>query len=76
MDTVDTAAGTSSFPLLCTSRITRVVVHARGALVERRVDVPALPEGDVDLLVPGLTLLAESGSVRAQLPEGSGRPQS
>ncbi len=51
-----------------TSRIDKVVVHARGALVTREVLVPAeLPAGEVDLIVPGLTLLAWPGSLRAQL---------
>jgi len=48
-----------------------VVVHARGALVSRRVDVPALPEGDVELLIPDVTVLADGGSVRATV--GGGR---
>lgn len=52
--------------LTCTSKIERVVVHARGALVTRVVDVPAdLPNGVVDLEVPGITVLAESGTFRA-----------
>jgi hypothetical protein len=57
--------------IVCTSRISGVVVHARGALVSRRVDVPALPEGDVELLIPDVTVLADGGSVRATV--GGGR---
>ena len=49
----------------CESQITDVTVYARGALVQRRVATPArLPDGDVDLIVPGVTALAEGGSVR------------
>jgi hypothetical protein len=50
----------------CESRIERVVVHARGALVTRTVDVPRqLPDGDVDLVMAGLTILTWPGSLRA-----------
>lgn len=51
----------------CTSAVERVTVHARGALITRRVTLPeALPEGAVELRVPGVTALAEAGSVRAE----------
>jgi hypothetical protein len=57
-------------PIECESRIERVVVYARGAVVTRRVALPdALPEGPVALRVRGLTALADAGSVRA-LAEG------
>jgi len=50
----------------CGSGIERVVVYARGAVVTRRVTLPvALPEEAVELSVPGLTALADAGSVRA-----------
>lgn len=50
----------------CTSRIERVVVYARGAVVTRGVTLPAsLPEGPVELCLAGITALAEAGSVRA-----------
>src|SRR5690348_16969464 len=50
----------------CESRIERVVVYARGAVVTRRVDLPAdLPEGPLDLRVLGVIALAETGSLRA-----------
>src|SRR5512141_1133234 len=50
----------------CGSGIERVVVYARGAVVTRRVTLPAaLPEEAVELRVPGLTALADAGSVRA-----------
>jgi hypothetical protein len=53
-------------PIDCESRIDRVVLYARGAVVTRRVDLPAdLPEGPFDLRVPGLTVLADVGSLRA-----------
>jgi hypothetical protein len=57
---------TSPAPIACESRIERVVVYARGAVVTRRVTVPdALPDEPVELLVAGVTALAEAGSVRA-----------
>jgi hypothetical protein len=50
----------------CGSEIERVVVYARGAVVTRRVALPAtLPEEAVEICVPGLTALADAGSVRA-----------
>ncbi len=53
-------------PSSCESRIERVVVYARGAVVTRRVTLPADLSGDaLDLRVPGITALAEPGSVRA-----------
>ena len=58
----------------CSSRILEAVVHARGALVTRRVQVPSeLADGCVDLLVPGITITAAPGSVRAAVPQGSRR---
>ncbi len=58
---------------LCESHVAQVVVHARGALITRRVvPPPVLPDGDVDLIIPGLTPLCEPGSVRAQIT-GTGR---
>jgi len=60
--------------IVCNSVITHVNVHARGALVTRRVALPdALPEGDVAVAIEGVTALAESSSVRAALPDGCGR---
>ena len=57
----------------CSSVIARVVVHARGALVTREVELPGhLPDGIVDVAVPGITLMAQPGSARAAL-EGSER---
>src|SRR5947209_19518746 len=58
--------------IICGSRIESVVVHARGALVTRQVEIPdalpdGLPGGEVVLLVPGLSLLAQPGSLRASL---------
>jgi hypothetical protein len=50
----------------CESRIERVVVYARGAVVTRKVTLPeSLPEGAVELRLAGITALAEPGSVRA-----------
>ncbi|MDI1478027.1 DUF4139 domain-containing protein [Polyangium sp. y55x31] len=48
------------------SRIRRVVVHARGALVTRVVTLPpALPSEPCELVVPGVTPLSEPSSFRA-----------
>ena len=56
----------------CPSRICRVTVHARGALVTRLATPPAaLPDGPLDLVVDDLSPLAEPGSVRAALPGSS-----
>lgn len=52
--------------LECASRIDRVTVYARGAVVTRRVTLPAeLPPGPVDLVLGGVTAEAEAGSLRA-----------
>lgn len=54
----------------CVSAVSKVVVHARGALVTRDVTLPNdLPSGVVDLAIPGITLGARAGSVRAALDE-------
>lgn len=61
-------------PITCDSQISEVTVHARGAVVRRRVTAPhALPAGEVDLLIPGITLLSEPGSLRASLPGDTAR---
>jgi hypothetical protein len=53
-------------PIACESRIERVVVYARGAVVTRAITLPeALPEGPFELRVGGITAIAEPGSVRA-----------
>ena len=50
----------------CESRIDRVVVYARGAMVTRKVTLPeSLPVEAVELRLAGITALAEPGSVRA-----------
>lgn len=52
--------------LVCTSRIARVVVYARGAMITRRVSLPSpAPQEPVDLVVPGVSPLAEPGAFRA-----------
>lgn len=56
----------------CTSEIVGVVVYARGAVVTRRVRVTELPDGDVEVVVPGITALSEPGAVRARV-QGAGR---
>ncbi len=55
------------------SRITRVTVHARGALITREAELPALDDGPCQLELEGVTVLAQPGSVRAALPGASGR---
>ena len=58
----------ASESIACESRISHVVVYARGAVVTRRVELPAgLPAESVDLLVGGITPLAEPGSVRTHV---------
>ncbi|MCU0686629.1 MAG: DUF4139 domain-containing protein [Polyangiaceae bacterium] len=59
----------SSVPeIACESRVTAVVVYARGALVTRAVTLPpALPAGQLDLVIAGVTAFAEPGGVRAEL---------
>jgi hypothetical protein len=52
------------------SHIHHVSVHARGALVTRRVELPALPAGEIDLVISGITPLCDPGSVRAELVGG------
>lgn len=53
-------------PIACESRIKRVTVYARGAVVARRLSLPPeLPEGAADLTVSGITAFAEPGSLRA-----------
>src|SRR5262245_50181199 len=50
------------------SRVGQVTVHARGAWVTRLVTLPAeLDDGDVEIVVPGVTPLADPASVRASL---------
>jgi hypothetical protein len=52
----------------CQSRIERVVLYARGAVVSRALLLPdELPEGPVELRVPRVSALAEAGSLRAQV---------
>lgn len=60
----------SASPILCDSRITHVTVYARGALVTRKLLLPAnrgLPDGDIEIAVDGITPIAEPGSLRATL---------
>jgi hypothetical protein len=54
-------------PTACESRVERVVVYSRGALVTRRAQVGTVPDGEIDLMVGGLTPLLQTGSVRASL---------
>lgn len=59
--------------IVCESHVCQVTVHARGAIVTRMIEVPAtttVPDGDVDLVIPGVTSRCEAGSFRAQLDSG------
>lgn len=52
----------------CASEIESVVVYARGALVTRSAPLPrGLDRGPIDLVLGGVTPLAEGGSLRARL---------
>jgi hypothetical protein len=54
--------------LECESRISRVVVYARGAVVTRAVELPvSIPPEGCELVVGGVTPLAEPGSVRTNV---------
>jgi hypothetical protein len=54
--------------VLCPSRIASVSVYARGAVVTRRVEIPAeLSAGAIDLVVEAITPLAEPGSFRVEV---------
>lgn len=57
----------------CESRIEAVTVHPRGALVTRVVTLSALPDGDVDLRVPGLPLGSDPGTLRVEVRGGARR---
>ncbi|MBA2664293.1 MAG: mucoidy inhibitor MuiA family protein [Bradymonadaceae bacterium] len=60
--------------VFCTSHIVGVVVHARGAVVTRRVEVVAgVATGDVECIVPQITPGADPGSARVILPSGARR---
>jgi len=62
--------------VICSSEVSAVDVFARGALVTRRVTLPAaLPDGVVVLVLEGVTPWAEAGSFRAvlTLADGSDR---
>lgn len=59
--------------ITCESRISRVVVYARGAVVTRTVELPVgIPPEGCELVVGGVTPLAEPGSVRTNV-EGERR---
>ncbi|MCC7509547.1 MAG: DUF4139 domain-containing protein [Planctomycetes bacterium] len=54
--------------LACESRISRVVVYARGAVVTREVELPvSVPPEGVTLEVRGITSLAEAASFRTSV---------
>lgn len=57
----------------CESVISSVVVHSRGAVVTRRVTVPADTFGECVCVVEGLTPMADPGSVKVSLGTGDGR---
>lgn len=54
----------------CRSNIVGVVVHSRGAVITRRIEVEdSLPGESFDLIIDDVTPLADPGSVRVRLPE-------
>ena len=54
--------------LTCPSKITKVLVYARGAEITRELELPAsLPGGALELCVEGITALSDPGSFRAVL---------
>ena len=57
-------------PLPCPSSIRRVCVHARGALVTRKVDLGDLPPGSCEVLLEGITAEADPGSFRVEVLGG------
>ena len=55
-----------------TGPIASVVVHGSGAVITRRITMdPELPRDAFDLIVTNITPLADPGSVRVTLPDGS-----
>lgn len=57
--------------VVCESRIESVTVYARGAVVRRGVKLPdELPPGPCDVVVEGVTSLADAGSLRASVEGG------
>jgi hypothetical protein len=53
--------------VLCESQIESVTVYARGAAVRRRAALPELPDEACDVILGGVTALADPGSLRASL---------
>lgn len=54
--------------LVCSSQISRVIVHAQGARIVREVNLPpTLEPGPLTLKIEGLPLLADPQSIRASL---------
>ncbi|MEZ4306697.1 MAG: DUF4140 domain-containing protein [Polyangiaceae bacterium] len=49
------------------SRIESVTVHARGAVVKRRASLGELPDSACDVVLDGVTSLAETGTLRASI---------
>lgn len=59
-------------PLQASGPIVSVVVHGRGAIITRKIVVEAdVPTTPFNLAIGAITPLADPGSVRVQLPEGS-----
>ena len=52
--------------LECPSVITRVTVYARGAVVTRKLELPALPQEACTLRLSGISPMAQTGSLRTQ----------
>lgn len=57
--------------VVCESRIESVTVYARGAVVTRRVTLPeALPDEPCEVVIGGVTSLADVGTLRAAVDGG------
>lgn len=51
--------------------ITEVVVHARGALVTRRAELPdSIPDGAIEIVCRGVTMAAETSGLRCEVVTG------
>lgn len=55
------------------SELTEVVVHARGAVITRRVEVPEGVSGEVEVVVEGIGGRVEAGTVRVRLDPAKAR---
>lgn len=57
----------------CTGEVSSVVIHARGALVTRRVVLPEGVKGDLLCVVPSMSDRVQDGSQRVRLGQGEAK---